>query len=464
MVQYLYCMTDNKMWSPHLVDDNQPLYIQLVEAMALAIMQGELKAGDKLPPQRQLAWQLNINPSTVTKAFQLATQKHLITGEVGRGTYVLAQSSEAKLYNIKQAENDNNIDLSTHVAAKVLPDNDLKETLQLLISDEGSFNEFNQYLSPHQLAKIQLSAQKWLQQLHYSIESQHCIPTTTAQNALLVTLLNCTQTNDTVLVDELTFPGMKTVAKQLDLKLVGIKMDEQGMRPDALDLAIRSTGAKVLVSDPTWQNPTASSMSEARQKQITSLITSHNLLFIEEFVVGALSGCPPISHAIQQHAILITSFAKAVNPGIRFSVIAGLHPVVERLKTQAHATSWQLCPLTAEIACQWIAAGKTERRLTKQQQIIRQRFKLFKQVFPSQQYSGNTSITSHIWLATNQNSELVEAKLKTLGVDVVASKHFAVSHQFPHYIRVSLTAAKSIQQLSIALKLIKSANVIKQTL
>ena len=90
------------MWTPKLTNSKEPIYQQLANEMAKGIASGELKVGEKLPPQRQLAWHLNINLSTVTKAFQLATQRHLISGEVGKGTYVLAQSCEAQLYKLKE--------------------------------------------------------------------------------------------------------------------------------------------------------------------------------------------------------------------------------------------------------------------------------------------------------------------------------------------------------------------------
>lgn len=86
------------MWVPTLKETNQPKYILLVEAIAEAIEKGELKVGERLPPQRQLAWKLNLNPSTTMQAYREAARRHLVSGEVGRGTYVLPGSKEASLF------------------------------------------------------------------------------------------------------------------------------------------------------------------------------------------------------------------------------------------------------------------------------------------------------------------------------------------------------------------------------
>ncbi|OLS59482.1 hypothetical protein PSEMO_54490 [Pseudomonas putida] len=89
------------MWTPTLPDDGQPRYLALVEAIARAIEYGELKVGERLPPQRRLAWALGLNPSTTQQAYREAAARHLVSGEVGRGTYVLAGSKEATLFRLK---------------------------------------------------------------------------------------------------------------------------------------------------------------------------------------------------------------------------------------------------------------------------------------------------------------------------------------------------------------------------
>ena len=63
------------MWLPDLHGSTLPTYLALVEAIAGAIGQGELKPGERLPPQRRLAWTLGINPSTVMQAYREAARR-----------------------------------------------------------------------------------------------------------------------------------------------------------------------------------------------------------------------------------------------------------------------------------------------------------------------------------------------------------------------------------------------------
>jgi len=453
----------NIMWTPKLKKIKKPLYLQLVDVMANDIATGKLAIGEKLPPQRQLAWHLDINLSTVTKAFQQAAKQHLISGEVGRGTYVLAQSAEAGLYLLKQNNENKLIDLSTHVPAEKTDDNDLASTIKAMMVSGSDLSEYMTYHTPQALKRVQIMAAKWLSQLGYIAPPESCLVTTTAQNALLVTLLACCGKDDVVLVNELTFPGMKTVAKQLGLKLYGVAMDEQGIVPSALDLAIRTSGAKVLVSDAIMQNPTGCVMGEERRQAFIDVLIKYQTLFIEEYVIGATSNIAPVSVTIKNQSVLITSFAKAVCPGIRYAVIAGGHPLIKLLNDEPHAISWQLSPLMAEIACQWIENDIAQQRKAWHWQETCRRFRLFKKIFPAKEYEGNSQICAHVWLPIRGDLDVAIHKLKSLGVIVVPASLFAVSRNIPNNIRISLSAAKSMQQLNIALKIVLESGLVESS-
>lgn len=77
-------------WNPTIETGNKPLYIALADALELDINSGILKPGEKLPPQRELADRIGVNLSTVTRAFRVCELKGLISGVVGRGTFVAA--------------------------------------------------------------------------------------------------------------------------------------------------------------------------------------------------------------------------------------------------------------------------------------------------------------------------------------------------------------------------------------
>ncbi len=76
-------------WLPDLSTGDGPLYVRLADQIETSIESGDLKAGAKLPPQRDLAFDIGITIGTVGRAYALARERGLVNGEVGRGTYVL---------------------------------------------------------------------------------------------------------------------------------------------------------------------------------------------------------------------------------------------------------------------------------------------------------------------------------------------------------------------------------------
>src|SRR6185437_11391235 len=65
-----------------------PIYRQLGQYVQRLIGNGELHAGDRLPPTRELAGQLGLNRTTVSAAYAWLENEGLIRGHVGRGSFV----------------------------------------------------------------------------------------------------------------------------------------------------------------------------------------------------------------------------------------------------------------------------------------------------------------------------------------------------------------------------------------
>lgn len=169
-------MGSNFMWMPQLADDGQPRYLALVDAIASAIEDGSLKVGERLPPQRRLAWKLGLNPSTTQQAYREAAARHLVAGEVGRGTYVLAGSREATLFRLKQQDNQGTvIDLSTNVPVADPANLDLQASLQTLLAG-GQTHLLDHYLGPQQLLLGRLQGARWLGNRGLTLAPEQLLP------------------------------------------------------------------------------------------------------------------------------------------------------------------------------------------------------------------------------------------------------------------------------------------------
>lgn len=79
-------------------NDNAPIYRQLRDRVVAMILDGVLKQGDALPSVRQVAADFQLNPITVSKAYQELVDDHLVEKRRGLGMYV-TEGARAALMN-----------------------------------------------------------------------------------------------------------------------------------------------------------------------------------------------------------------------------------------------------------------------------------------------------------------------------------------------------------------------------
>lgn len=441
-----------RMWVPSLEGRSPVRYLAIVEALADAIAAGDLRPGERLPTHRDLAWKLGLNVSTVTQAYREAARRHLVSGEVGRGTYVLAASREAALFGLKAVVPNGAavpIDLSTNVPA-VDPDSADLAAVLAVVAAEGRIDAALAYHSPALLRRAGIAGAAWLAARGLHLRPADVVPCAGAQAALTAVLLQLCAPGDPVLVEDLAFPGLKAAARWLRLPLHGVAMDGEGVLPEALDRAARATGAKVAVLVPNLQNPTGAVMGPARQAEIAAVARRHGLWLVEDDAYGALTDRPPLVALVPERGVLVTSLSKTVAAGLRFGLVAGACAPVRDLAGQIHATSWPLAPLLGEVACRWIEDGTAARRLAWQRAEVATRHAQARRALPGLA-APDLVPGPHLWLPRDGDAGAAAARCLAAGVEVVAADVFAVTREAPQGLRLSLAAARSRAELAEAL-------------
>ncbi|MHC4386100.1 MAG: GntR family transcriptional regulator, partial [Planctomycetota bacterium] len=88
-IEYLKEGLDMALWIQISPGSKKPIYAQIYEQVSQAIAKGDLTTGEKLPPVRNLAAELVINPNTVARAYTQLEQAGLVNTKTGAGTFVL---------------------------------------------------------------------------------------------------------------------------------------------------------------------------------------------------------------------------------------------------------------------------------------------------------------------------------------------------------------------------------------
>lgn len=450
-------------WCPDLSHQTGPRYKALAEAIDSAIGQGELEPDQKLPPQRDLAYRLGVTVGTVSRAYALAEQWGLVKGEVGRGTFVLSAAAVGSFYNPVADGADDLIKLTVNSQPDEGVQHHLAGSLKALASSNLPIGELLAYtprvgLQPHREA-----AARWASRVGVTFSPEQTLITGGAHQAILTAFAGLARPGDTVLVEQLVYSGFKRVAPRLGIRLQGVALDEEGIRPDALEAACRASDAKVLMVNPTSHNPTTATMSEARRRAIAAVAERYDLILVEDDVYGQLPADrpPPFAALAPERAVYITTASKIVAPNLRFGVMVAPERLFDRL-ADAQSDLFLTCPaLMAALFTQWLDDGTADHLVERQRSEARARQEVAAECLTGITYRAQP-LSYHLWLPLPdpwRSSTFTDA-LRAQGVAVDPAFIFAVGpEREPHAIRISLSAARNRERLRRALDLVRDTLV-----
>lgn len=365
-------------WYPSLAAfDEGPRYVAIADALGEDVAAGRLAPGDRLPTHRDLAWRLGVTVGTVSRAYAEAERRGLVTGEVGRGTFVRASTAvEANLPAIP-AENDAGsslIDLSYNFPPPTAEDNALGATLRAIGKEANAAALLSYQPSAGQGGHREAGA-AWLERHGLNVSADDVVITNGAQHAISVVLASLTRPGDRIAAEVLTYPVLKLIAEMLGLRVTGIAMDEHGILPDAFDAACRVGGLKALYCMPTMHNPTTQTLSEDRRAALAKIARAHGVALIEDDLMRLLGNeaPPPLAALASDITYYITSLSKTVAPGLRVGFVAGPRNTAESLAGTVRATAWMCTPLGVEVAARWITDGTAMRILAARQRELEAR-------------------------------------------------------------------------------------------
>ena len=153
---------------------------------------------------------------------------------------------------------------------------------------------------------------------------------------------------DTVIVEQETYQGALNRLARLGVNAIGMPLDGEGMRMDALatalaDLRTRGVRPKYIYTIPTVQNPTGTIMPQARRSELLRLSQTYGVPIFEDDCYADLvwdGKRPPALHAMAGNGgvIHIGSFSKSIAPALRVGFIVAPWEIMSRmlaLKTDA---------------------------------------------------------------------------------------------------------------------------------
>ena len=434
------------MWLPNLDSRKGPVYRAIADAIDEDVQSGSLRAGTKLPPHRDLADHLGVTVTTITRAYAEASRRGLISGHVGRGTFIRGQEP----YDEGPDENGL-LDLSINI---LMPDKEVANLATHLFQRRVlPWTQLLGYAPRRGHLRHRQAMVAWLKQLGMTVDPEHVVLTAGAQHGLATTLSALLAPGDTILTEDLTYSGVRLLAQHMHLKMRGIAMDGEGLRPDALEVACRSSRARVLYCMPRMQNPTSAVMSERRRRQIAALAEKYRLIVVEDDTYGFLSPeRTPLAPLIPHRTVFVTSLSKSLFPGLRLGCAVAPPPMLEKITAAVWATMISTSPIGADLLSGWIEDGTAARIADWKRHEGAARQTMVKRLLAGERYQTHP-LSHHIWLSLppRWSSDGFVAQARTRGVLLNASSEFAVGEHQPRAVRLCLGTPRTRAGLEEAL-------------
>ncbi|MGF1768749.1 PLP-dependent aminotransferase family protein [Enterovibrio makurazakiensis] len=425
-----------------LEKNGTPIYRQIADAIAAKAQSNELAAGSKLPTHRALADALSVTVGTITRAYAEAERRGIVEAKVGAGTYV-CQSDKTR-WTFAGPERPGITSFGYNVPPAINRADLFSGALQQLAAHPNELNNLMLYQPPSGIIRHREILSQWLAQHDIATDPNRLLFCSGAQNAMQLCLLTLCRAGDTILADKFTYPGLMSLARQLQLTVKPVDMDDEGMLPESLNSACQQYQPRLVYLTPTLQNPTTAIMSESRRHALIAVCQAQNLVIVEDDVNGLLpiERPQPMVNLAPDTVIYIGGFAKTLAPGLRLGFLNLPERYYPQFVNALQNHSWMISPLLTAMAAILLENGGANQVLHTIRQEMEQRWEMVTH------YLGDAHLRFHPngfhgWLRLPEEWSLSEflSACKEQGLEIKSSELFVpAGYSAPPCVRLAVSA------------------------
>jgi DNA-binding transcriptional MocR family regulator len=337
-----------------------PLYRQIVRQIREMILAGTLPAGFHLPPERRLAEALGVTRSTVINAYEELKDEGFASAHVGRVTIVLsprhlpavADTTHMMVWNRLFREETARppdpllrdlLDLTTKEgiisfavgvpSRELIPLELFRNAVHRLLDESGAETLHHSPTEGHPPLRESLS--RWLTARGIRCTQDEILILSGSQQGLHLVARLLVHPGDTVIVEEPSYFGGLEAFRRAGARMIGIPVDDQGMRVDYLEAVLERHRPKLIYTLPTFQNPSGMEMSLERRNRLLAIASARGVPVLEEDPYSELryDGAPiPSLKALDTSGVVLYlgTSSKILFPGLRIGWLAAPRPVIRQ--------------------------------------------------------------------------------------------------------------------------------------
>jgi len=277
------------------------------------------------------------------------------------------------------------------------------------------------------------------------------------QTALVTALRALTDPGQAVLVEAPAYPGTLAAADAVGLRCVPVLVDADGLRVELLEEAFATSGARVLVCQPLFQNPTGAVLAPARRARLMEAVRATGALVIEDDFTRRLvhDDAPDLPQPLAAddpdgHVVHIRSLTKPTSPSLRLTARG---PAYARLRDAHVINSFFVPRPMQETALELMTSPSYATHLRRLAAALRDRRQTLTQSLAER--SPHLTVDAvrpggyHLWttLPDGMVDDQVVAEAVRQGVSVSPGRTFYLPGGPTRHLRFSYAAAASADEL-----------------
>ncbi|WP_329341561.1 aminotransferase class I/II-fold pyridoxal phosphate-dependent enzyme [Streptomyces sp. NBC_00663] len=301
---------------------------EIAASVERAVGAGELEPGQLLPPMRELAGELGVNPNTVAAAYRILRERGVIETSGRRGSRVRPKPATTGRESIRVEVPEGVRDV-----ASGNPDRELLPSLAGVFAAAAERNDREPVMYGETAVEPELAR---LARAALDADGVPAGPLEVASGSLDVierVLAAHLKPGDTVAVEDPGWGSLLDLVPAVGLRTVPVGVDDEGPLPDDVRAALRS-GARALIVTDRAQNPTGAAVTAARARALRAVLKEHpDTLLIEDDHGHGIVDLPlhALAGATRSWAF-VRSAAKAYGPDLRLAVFTGDPVTVDRVR------------------------------------------------------------------------------------------------------------------------------------
>lgn len=460
-------------------DISIPIYIQIFEQVRQQILSGELLPGFRLPSERKLSESLDVNRSTVLNAYRELKAEGLVGSQVGNGTIVLASVDEevnlmdnssqgpiwSHIFNENSSKFDSYLvkdlmvlasrkDVISFATGIASPETSPIEALEGIEEDLVKKRNYRALLhTPTEgFNSLRKSVCGLMNKKGVFCQADEVIMLSGSQQGIDLIARILIDPGDIVIVEEPSFFPAIQAFRAAGARIIGVPIDGNGIRTDALEQLLQRYMPKLIYTIPTFQNPSGTEMSMERRKELVEIAYKYKVIIVEDDAYGDLCYEGKSLSLLKSmdnrgYVIYLNTFSKNIYSGLRVGWMVAHKKAIKKFAAAKQIMDLHSSSLSQWIVERFIKSGAFELHVGK----IREEYKKRRDImyYALSKYAPKGMIWNkprggfYIWckLPGDVSASKLISKMDEYKVTFVPGNAFFTAGQGDNFIRLCFTFA-----------------------